>query len=339
MAKDHRMIVVAGAGSIGCHAGACLALAGRDVSLLARPRVTAAIKAGGLRVSDIDGFDRLLAAGAIAVTIDPSVLSHADVVLVAVKSGDTAAMAELVARHAPESAVVVSLQNGIDNAAKLRAALGRRRVVAGMVPFNVVQSAEGELPLRVHRASAGTVLIEAGDERLRELLDVEGFAVATHTDMPAVQWGKLLMNLNNALVALSGLPLAAQLADARWRRILAGQIAEALAAMKANGIVPAKAAAVPPALLPTVLRLPDWLFLRLARRMLAIDPTARSSMWEDLQRRRGTEIDALQGTILGLARKAGTPATLTERIVALVRDAEARGKGSPRLKPEQVAGS
>lgn len=337
MAEDRRSIVVAGAGSIGCHAGACLALAGRDVTLLARPRVAEAFGAAGLQVSDIDGFDRRLDAGAISVATDPSALAGADVVLVTVKSGDTAAMAELIARHAPETAVVVSLQNGIDNPALLRARLGQRRVVAGMVPFNVVQSAEGALPLHVHRASAGTVLIEAGDEGLRKLLDVEGFAVATHADMPAVQWGKLLMNLNNALVALSGLPLAAQLADARWRRILAGQIDEALAAMKANGITPAKVAAVPPALLPTVLRLPDWLFLRLAKRMLAIDPMARSSMWEDLERRRRTEIDALQGVILGLARKAGTPAALTERIVTLVRDAEARGKGSPRLKSEQVA--
>ncbi|GAA2826155.1 ketopantoate reductase [Aminobacter aminovorans] len=337
MAKDHQSIVIAGAGSIGCHAGACLALAGRDVTLLARPRVADAINAGGLRVSDIDGFDRLLGDGAIPLAVDPSVLSHADVVLVAVKSGDTAAMAELVARHAPESAVVVSLQNGIDNVDRLRAVLGRRRVVAGMVPFNVVQSAEGEMPFHVHRASAGTVLIEAGDEGLRKLLDVAGFAVVTHADMPAVQWGKLLMNLNNALVALSGLPLAAQLADARWRRILATQIDEALAAMKAKGIAPAKVAAVPPALLPTVLRLPDWLFLRLARRMLAIDPMARSSMWEDLERRRKTEIGALQGVVLGLARKAGTPAPLTERIVALIHDAETRGKGSPRLPPEQVA--
>ncbi|MDH4986332.1 2-dehydropantoate 2-reductase [Aminobacter anthyllidis] len=335
--RAYQSIVVAGAGSIGCHAGACLALAGRDVTLLARHRVAEAIGAAGLRVSDIDGFDRRLDGGAIDVATAPSVLAGADVVLVAVKSGDTAAMAELIARHAPESAVVVSLQNGVDNAGTLRAALGRRRVIAGMVPFNVVQSPEGELPLHVHRASAGTVLIEAGDESLRKLLDVDGFTVAGHADMPAVQWGKLLMNLNNALVALSGLPLAAQLADARWRRILADQIDEALAAMKANGIRPVKVTAVSPALLPTVLRLPDWLFLRLAKRMLAIDPTARSSMWEDLERRRRTEIDALQEVILGLARKAGTPATLTERIVALVRDAEARGKGSPRLRPEQVA--
>lgn len=206
-----------------------------------------------------------------------------------------------------------------------------------MVPFNVVQSAEGMLPLRVHRASEGTVLIEAGDERLRRLLDVEGLGVAAHPDMSGVQWGKLLMNLNNALVALSGLPLKAQLADIGWRSILAGQIAEALAAMKANGINPAKVTAVPPSLLPLVLCLPDWLFLRLARRMLAIDPMARSSMWEDLERRRPTEIGDLQGAILALAEKAGLTAPVTKRIAALVRDAEAAGKGSPGLRPGEVA--
>ena len=126
--------------------------------------------------------------------------------------------------------------------------------------------------------------------------------------MKAVLWGKLLMNLNNALVALSGLPLASELADRRWRLILAGQIDEALRAMKASGIEPARIAGLRPALLPKVLRLPDWLFRLLARRMLAIDPEARSSMWDDLQRGRPTEIGELQGAVLGLAERTGTPA-------------------------------
>ena len=121
---------------------------------------------------------------------------------------------------------------------------------------------------------------------------------------PRVQWGKLLLNLNNALNALSGLPLATQLADRRWRLLLAAQIEEALAVLKAAGIAPARIEGVPPRLIPSILRLPDWLFRLVARRMLAIDPAARSSMWEDLAARRPTEIDYLQGAILALADKA-----------------------------------
>ena len=328
-------IAIAGAGSIGCYAGGCLALAGRRVILLTRPRIEAALRTGGLHITDLDGLDRSLGPGELSATADPTIaLAKADVILVTVKSGATREMAGIIAAHARPDAMVVSFQNGVDNADRLR--LCQRRVLAGMVPFNVVRSPEGDVPLRVHRASDGKAMIEDGEPDLVELLDVDGFGVEAHADMKAVKWGKLLMNLNNALVALSGLPLATELSDRRWRLILAGQIDEALAAMKACRIEPARIAGLRPALLPKMLRLPDWLFKLLARRMLAIDPEARSSMWDDLQRGRPTEIDELQGAILGLAKKAATPAPLVARVAALVREAEARKQGSPGLVPGQV---
>lgn len=338
MASGDRTIVIAGAGGIGCYAGGCLALAGRRVVLLARPRIEAALRQGGLRITDLEGRDRSIRPDALVVTADPAVaLPKADVILVTVKSGATGDMAALIKAHARPDAVVVSLQNGVDNADRLRAGVGGPRVLAGMVPFNVVQSPDGGLPPRMHRASDGKVMIEDGDAGLVELLGVEGFAVEAHGDMKAVLWGKLLMNLNNALVALSDLPLAAELADRRWRLILASQIDEALQAMKACGIAPARIAGLRPALLPKVLRLPDWLFKLLARRMLAIDPEARSSMWDDLQRGRATEIDDLQGAVLRLAEKAGTPAPIIRRVAALVNQAEADKRGAPGLMPELVS--
>jgi 2-dehydropantoate 2-reductase len=337
MSDLDKTIVIAGAGSIGCYAGGCLALAGRRVVLLARPRIEKALRKGGLRITDLEGRDRRLEPGAFRITADPAdALPGADMILVTVKSGATEDIAALVAAHAGPNAIVVSLQNGVDNADRLRARLPGRRVLSGMVPFNVVQSPDGETPLRLHRASEGTVLIEDGVAGLGELLGVDGFAVATHGDMAAVLWGKLLLNLNNALVALSDLPLATQLSDRRWRLILAGQIDEALAAMKASGIAPARIAGLRPVLLPKMLGLPDWLFKRLARRMLAIDPEARSSMWDDLQRGRPTEIDQLQGAILRLAEKTGTSTPLLRRVTALVREAERERRGSPALTPEAV---
>lgn len=337
MANAERTIVIAGAGSIGCYVGGCLALAGRKVVFLARPRIAEALLGGGLRVTDLDGRDRSIKP--VSVTADPAAaLGNADVVLVTVKNGATEEMAALIAVHARADVVVVSLQNGVGNADRLRAGLGSRPVLAGMVPFNVVQSAEGNVPLHMHRASEGKVMIEDGVAGLADLLDVEGLAVETHADIKAVQWGKLLINLNNALVALSGLPLASELADRRWRLILAGQIDEALAAMKASQIAPARVGGLRPGLLPKLLRLPDWLFRLVARRMLAIDPQARSSMWDDLQRGRPTEIGDLQGTVLSLAEKAGTPAPLLKRITALVRQAEQEKRGSPGLTPEVVTG-
>lgn len=337
MASGTSTIAIAGAGSIGCYVGGCLALAGRKVIFLGRGRLVEAMRESGLRVSDLDGRDRRLEAQAIAASDDPAIaLADADVILVTVKSGATAEMAGLIAAHARPDAVVVSLQNGVDNADRLRAALPGRRVLTGMVMFNVVLSTDGEAPLRAHRASQGEAMIDTGVNGLVDLLNVDGLAVEARADMKAVQWGKLLMNLNNALVALSDLPLARQLADRSWRVILAAEIDEALAAMKAAGITPARITGLPPALLPKVLRLPDWLFGLLARRMLAIDPQARSSMWDDLKRGRLTEIVELQGAVIRLARQAGTPTPVNERVAALVRQAEAERRGPPGLPPGAV---
>jgi 2-dehydropantoate 2-reductase len=205
-----------------------------------------------------------------------------------------------------------------------------------MVPFNVVGSPrEGEAP-RFFRASGGTVPSARGIAGLRATLDVAGAAVAERADMPAVLWGKLLFNLNNALNAMSDLPLAVQLADRRWRLLLAAQIDEALPILRLNGIVPARIEGVPPGALSSILRLPDFLFRRVARRTLAIDAASRSSMWEDLCLRRATEIDYLQGAILRLAQAAGRPAPLTEHIVRLIKSAEADGSGPPGLGPDAI---
>jgi len=151
-----------------------------------------------------------------------------------------------------------------------------------------------------------------------------------------VLWGKLLLNLNNALNALADLPLRRQLAQRPWRKLFADQMAEGLAAIRAEGIKPVSPTPIPAGLLPSLLRVPDWIFEALLGRTMKIDPEARSSMWEDLQRGRRTEIDYLQGVITEIAERRGLDAPLSRRIVELIRRAEADGKGSPGLTPEQI---
>ena len=88
--------------------------------------------------------------------------------------------------------------------------------------------------------------------------------------------------------------------------------------MDAAGIVPAKVASAPPRLLPAILRLPDFLFKLVAARMLRIDPTARSSMWDDVQRGRTTEIDDLCGAVVRLARQHGTAAPVNAQVLQMI---------------------
>jgi 2-dehydropantoate 2-reductase len=325
-------IGVAGAGSIGCFVGGMCAAAGRRVALLARPRLIGEIESNGLRLTSFEGLDRNIPSNQLTLSEDPSILGNTGVVLVTVKSADTGGIADIIAKHAPADAVIVSLQNGVGNVSLLRQRLPGRRVLAGMVPFNVIALGEG----RFHRATSGDIVIEQDEAGTANRLSVPGLKMRPSSDIAGVQWGKLLVNLNNALNALADLPLRQQLAQRAWRRLFADQMAEGLAAIKAEGIKPVSSTPVPASLTPHLLRLPDPIFAMLLGSTMKIDPEARSSMWEDLQRGRRTEIDYLQGLITEIADRHGLQVPLSRRVVALIKSAEAAGKGSPRLTPDQI---
>jgi len=211
-----RRIAVLGAGSIGCFVGGMLARGGHAVSLLARQRVIEEITADGLRLSSVEGLDQVVPAAQLTLSAAPSVLADAEVILVTVKSNDTAEAGDLVAAHGAPGATVVSLQNGVDNAAVLVAKLPFHSVVAGMVPFNVQSLGDG----RFHRATSGDIVLQKDAADTARQLSVDGLKMRTTRNIAGVQWGKLIVNLNNAVNALSGLPVRAQLAQRPWRQLM-----------------------------------------------------------------------------------------------------------------------
>jgi 2-dehydropantoate 2-reductase len=114
------------------------------------------------------------------------------------------------------------------------------------------------------------------------------------------------------------LPLRAQLLNRDYRRVLAALQTEALDAMQAAGITPARLTALPAHRLPSVMRLPNWLFKRLAAKLLRIDDKARSSMADDVRLGRPTEIDAICGAVVRLAQSRGLMAPCNARMVSLL---------------------
>jgi 2-dehydropantoate 2-reductase len=312
---------VMGAGAIGCYLGGRLAASGVPVVLVGRPSLAAEVAQHGMRLTDYRGFDQTLP---LAVATEPSALSECDVVLVTVKGGDTAAAGAALAPVLRRDARVVSFQNGVNNPELLRAVLPQR-VLAGMVPFNVLRRDGAQF----HQGTSGTLAVERGDDALVEALTRSGLEAVVSDDMRAVLWGKLLVNLNNSVNALANIPIKEMLEQRDYRRIMAACMREGLDAVAAARIKPKLDVPLPPRLVPWVLSLPTAIFSVVARAMLHVDPQARSSMWDDLSRGRKTEIDALNGEIVRLADKVGTPATVNAAIVRLIKDAE--GNGSPGL--------
>lgn len=312
-------IAIYGAGMIGNYLGGRLHDHAR-VRFIARPHVAATLKEYGLTVSDLNGRRQHIAPDVLDVHTRPEAAHDADLVLVTVKSSATMDVGHELSEVLAPGTPVISFQNGVRNAAELRAALPGHSVLAGMVPFNVTQPEPGHF----HQGSSGELMVERSPalEPFLPVFAAGGLAPQQQDDMQAVLWAKLLINLNNPLNALSGLPLRDQLAHRTWRRCLALLQREGLQILEVAGIRPAQVTALPARWLPTVLSLPDAMFHRIAARMLAIDPLARSSTWDDLQAGRRTEVDYINGEIVGLAASKGLRAPANARIVALIREAE-----------------
>lgn len=111
---------------------------------------------------------------------------------------------------------------------------------------------------------------------------------------------------------------------------------EAIDVIGAAGLPMARLGPLPPRVFPWVLALPSPLFRVAARAQLAVDPEARSSMWEDLDKRRLTEVDYLNGEIVALAKRRGLAAPVNARVVDLVHRVEAERAGSPKMSPGEL---
>ena len=320
---DTPKVAVLGAGAIGCFIGGQWLAAGIDVRFIGRDRVGDQIARHGLALTDFSGWSWHCDAGRIDFQTSPEALADADLVVLAVKGTGLGAAARTIARHTPAGATVLSLLNGVRATGELAASLPRHDVIAGMVPFNVAALGGG----RWHRGSKGQVTVQrtALTQSLAQLLAKSPGRLRLENDMTPILWGKLLLNLNNAVNALSGLSLKEELSQRGYRRAFAASVREALKVLDTAKIAPARVTALPARALPAMLETPDWLFRNTGLRLQKVDETARSSMADDLAAGRETEIDFLNGEVVALAERYGLDAPINAAMVKCIRNAEARG--------------
>ncbi len=328
-------IGVLGAGAIGRYVGGALIASGADVAIATRHPD----ELGALTLIGLGGeVEAELSAERVRAHLRPS-LTGCDVVLCCVKSTATESAAATIAATSADEAppTIISLQNGLRNVLRLRAALPGHRVLAGIVGFNVVR----DDPI-IRRTTSGPIAIEASDApEVRSVvaaLRAAGLAVDLPADIERHQWTKLLVNLGNAVSALSNAPTRDLMLSRGYRRVIASLIAEALTVLRAANIRPARLRGLPVGWMPALLRLPTPILRVVARAQLRVDPEARSSMWDDLVRGRPTEVDDLNGEIVRRAEEVGVPAPRNHRIVELVQAAVTNRSGTPGMSAATLAG-
>lgn len=323
-------ITIFGAGSIGCYLGGRMIQGGATVRFIGRDRYAKAIAETGLSLSQFDAPKTRL--DGIDFHTDMAALAGSDIIGLCVKSQDTADAAALIHHYAP-TAWVISFQNGVSNLPTLKSALPEAHISGSVVPFNVTSPTPGHF----HRGTAGDLIIgpDAPDALLMAL-KTAGVGVQVVDDIEGHLWAKLLVNLNNALNALSGGALRDGLMQRDYRRVLVSLIKEGLAVAKAEGVTVATFNGRHPDALLKIMSKPDWLYRIIMDRVVKIDRTARSSMLDDLELGRASELDYLQGELVRRADRVGIAVPVNRAVMAAVEAAFAQ-KQSPRMSGNAMA--
>jgi 2-dehydropantoate 2-reductase len=319
-------VLVYGAGAVGQFVGGVLALAGNEVTLLARPALCAALARAPLAIAGpgMPAGTRV-PLGVVASVAD---LPHPPtLVILAVKSYDTAGALPDLRQLADAGAAVLTLQNGVGNEEVLAAALGAAAVRSGAFTISVSVPAPGTV-MR-HTAKGGFGFAPVAGEDLAPLLArfaPTGLPLVTARSYRALKWSKLLLNmLANAQSALLDLPAAAIFADPRLFAVEQRAFREARAVMRAAGIGLVDLPAYPVRLLAAAMALPA----PLARRLLAARVGGgrgdkMPSLWVDLQSGRGrSEAPWYHGAVVALAEQTGVPAPVNATLTRLLAEVTA----------------
>jgi 2-dehydropantoate 2-reductase len=307
MSVPFQSVAVVGAGAVGSFFGAMLARAGHPVTLIARAAHVQAIARDGLRLDRAGRVEVV----AIAASVELSAVRGADLVLFCVKSTDTASVAKDMAPHLDPGALVLSLQNGVENAPAIA-----RQVTQAVVPAVVYVATSMPEPGMVKHHGRGDLVIGAmrssgaaeasTTARLQDLVDFFATAkvpVRISADVTAELWSKLMVNC--AYNAISGLAQAsyAQLAALpAVRELQHAVVAEVVALAAAEGV-----------------DLPLQSSLEAMDRIAPAMPDQLSSTAQDMARRKPSEIDHLNGFVARRGRELGVPTPANQALYALVK--------------------
>jgi 2-dehydropantoate 2-reductase len=298
-------IAVVGAGAVGGYFGGMLARAGAPVVFIGRPAFAEAVRKDGLFL-DTTQFKERIAATASS---ELSAARGAEIVLFCVKTTDTAATAQELAKIVSPNTLVVSMQNGVDNVEQIRSASGIDALVAV-----VYVAASVPAPGSVKHVGRGDLVLGPGNEKTRRIAELFTRAKVPcriSDNIAGELWTKLVWNCAlNALSALGKVTYGEIIASADAKQLLEGTVYEVLAVAKAAGIKPPGLEDPKAALAGAY---------KIAEQMSA----TRSSTAQDMMRGKRSEIASLNGFIARKGRELGVPTPLNHALYTLVKLAEA----------------
>ncbi len=299
-------IAVMGAGAVGCYYGGMLARAGHAVTLIGRPQHVEAIGRDGLLL-DTRSFRAHVP---LEASTGPHAVRGADLVLFCVKSTDTESAADAMRPHLAPGALVLTLQNGVDNAERLQARLPQE--VAPTVVYVATEMA-GPGHLRHHGRGELVIAPTRALPDIARTFTQAGIPTQVSDNVVGALWMKLILNCAyNALSAIAQLPYGRVVEGEGVDGVMRDVVRECVAVAQASGVVlPGDAWAAVAGLVQTM-------------------PTQYSSTAQDLARGKRSEIDHLNGFVMRGGEALGVPTPVNRTLFALVRLIEGRQAAAGR---------
>jgi 2-dehydropantoate 2-reductase len=291
-------VAVMGAGAVGCYFGALLARAGHSVTLIGRAQHVEAVQAKGLRIET----SRFEAYVPMQATTEASGVADADVVLFCVKSSSTESAGRDMLPYLKLDAAILSLQNGVDNAGRLQAVLGR-----AVIPAAVYVATEMKGPGYVKHHGRGDLAIGPHPVSARIAAAFDGAAIPTlvSDDVLAALWEKLIINCAyNAFSAVPQLPYGGVVEVPEVAGVMNDVVRECVAVAEASGV-----------------SIPEDIAARVAA-IAGSMPDQYSSTAQDLARGKTSEIDYLNGYVIRKGAELGIPAPANRVLYTMVKLAE-----------------
>ncbi len=296
-------VAVMGAGAVGCYYGGMLARAGHEVVLIARPHHVEAINRHGLRLQT-SAFDEQVG-HPLSASSEASAVQGADLVLFCVKSTDTALAGASMRPYLAPGALVLSLQNGVENADVLRSVLPQQAVAAAVVYVATAMAGPGHV---LHNGRGELVIEPSGNsEVVAQALIAAGVPTELSGNVRGALWAKLILNCAyNAVSAITQLPYGTTSAGDGVQAVMQDVVAECLAVASADGVqVPGDVHAA-------------------VQNIAATMPSQLSSTAQDLARGKRSEIDHLNGFIVRRGEAVGVATPANRVLWALVKLLEAK---------------
>jgi len=318
-------VAIIGAGAIGCVTGALLHGHGHDVTLVGREDSVSGINGSGLVIDGVLGGERHEIPAKTALDFTP------DIIMLAVKTQDVEAACTDV-RPFSDGAALITMQNGVRSDEIAAGVLGKDRLISSVVMFGATTTAPGRV---TYNFESGLIIGEAfpGSAANGALDAAQGllsgiFELHVTDDIHGAHWTKLVLNLNNALSGALGMSLQETFSDERVCRLGLGLMREAVLAMRAAGIKMADLPGMPLEKLSSLLYAPDDIGPGIyggIMRGLSREPLP-GSILQSIRRGRRTEIEYLNGEIIGLGLISGFKTPLNSRVTHLVREVENTGR-------------